>query len=67
MDYKVSDVLQGYFVNFIKTGNLNGPGLPNCPPYTSTTNFQHNRLDVDSEPDPHRDRYLVPDEIYTSQ
>ncbi|WP_069203220.1 carboxylesterase/lipase family protein [Sphingomonas panacis] len=27
-DRQVSKVLQGYFVNFIKTGNPNGPGLP---------------------------------------
>ncbi|MFT4030809.1 MAG: carboxylesterase family protein [Siphonobacter sp.] len=27
-DYKVSEVMQAYFANFIKTGNPNGPGLP---------------------------------------
>ena len=28
VDYKASEVTQGYWVNFIKTGNPNGPGLP---------------------------------------
>jgi para-nitrobenzyl esterase len=27
-DFKTSEVLQGYFANFITTGNPNGPGLP---------------------------------------
>ncbi len=34
-DRRVSDVLQGYFVNFIKTGNPNGAGLPEWPTYAS--------------------------------
>jgi para-nitrobenzyl esterase len=28
VDYKTSEVTQGYWVNFIKTGDPNGPGLP---------------------------------------
>ncbi len=62
-DSKVSETMQGYFVNFIKTGNPNGPGLPNWPAYSRDTNYQRMRLDEDSraEPEPHRARYLVLD------
>ena len=65
VDHKVSEVMQAYFVNFIKTGNPNGPGLPNWPAYASGTNFERMRLDVDSraEPEPHRDRYLALDTL----
>ncbi|RDI99300.1 carboxylesterase family protein [Dyella solisilvae] len=30
-DLRVSAVMEGYFANFIKTGNPNGPGLPHWP------------------------------------
>lgn len=30
-DYKVSATMEGYFANFIKTGDPNGAGLPNWP------------------------------------
>lgn len=30
-DYKVSETMQNYFANFIKTGNPNGENLPNWP------------------------------------
>lgn len=30
-DRHVSDIMQGYWVRFIKTGNPNGPGLPHWP------------------------------------
>ena len=31
-DYQVSAIMQGYFVNFINTGDPNGLGLPTWPP-----------------------------------
>lgn len=64
-DYKVSEILQGYFANFIKTGNPNGSGLPNWPVYSRDTNYQRMRLgeDTRAEPEPHRARYLVLDAL----
>ena len=51
-DYKVSKVMQAYFVNFIKTGNPNGAGLPNWPAYRADNNYQRMRIDVKSQAEP---------------
>ena len=57
-DYQVSKTMQGYFANFIKTGNPNGAGLPPWPA-ASQQNGQVMRLDVttQAEPDQTRARY----------
>jgi len=64
-DYQVSKTMQAYFVNFIKTGKPDGPGLPPWPAYRPETNYQRMRIDVTSqaEPEPHRDRYLALDAV----
>jgi para-nitrobenzyl esterase len=64
-DYKLSEVMQGYFANFIKTGNPNGAGLPKWPTY-GDDGFQIMRLDVESksEPEKTRPRYLFLDPFY---
>jgi len=64
-DRKVSQTMQGYFENFIKTGNPNGQGLPNWPIGTvdASGNAQRIRIDVETkaEPEP-RARYLFQDQ-----
>lgn len=62
-DHEVSKTMQAYFVNFVKTGNPNGPGLAEWPAYRSETGYQRMRIDVKSqaEPEAHRDRYLALD------
>jgi para-nitrobenzyl esterase len=62
-DYQVSKAMQAYFVNFIKTGNPNGPGVHEWPSYRPDDRYQIMRIDVESraEPEPHRDRYLALD------
>jgi para-nitrobenzyl esterase len=60
-DYAVSKLMQGYFVNFIKTANPNGAGLPTWPVYSAGDSYQTMRIDVKSrvEPEAHRARYLA--------
>ena len=65
-DRKVSQTMQGYFENFIKTGNPNGTGLPNWPvgAVDASGNAQRIRIDVETkaEPEP-RPRYLFQDQV----
>jgi para-nitrobenzyl esterase len=66
-DYKVSETMQGYFANFVKTGQPNGPGLPSWPAGAVGPDgrVQRMRIDVASraEPEP-RPRYLFLDQYY---
>ena len=64
-DRKVSESMQGFFVNFVKTGNPNGPGLPNWPAYDAKTNYMRMRIDVVSQAESETDRarYQVLDAI----
>jgi para-nitrobenzyl esterase len=65
-DHKVSEAMQGYFANFIKTGNPNGAGLPNWPAATAGSAIQYMRIDVEPrvETDKTRARYLFLDAEY---
>jgi para-nitrobenzyl esterase len=65
-DYKVSATMQGYFANFIKSGNPNGYGLPEWAEMTSEQGeMMYMRIDVDSksEKENNRERYLLLDQL----
>jgi len=59
-DYKVSEIMQAFFANFIKTGNPNGIGVPVWPTVKSGGPAPVMNIDVHSkaETEEHRDRYL---------
>jgi para-nitrobenzyl esterase len=69
-DEKVSATMMGYFVNFVKTGNPNGTGLPAWPQGKPDANgkVMRMRIDVDTraELEP-RQRYLFLQSFYTSR
>jgi len=63
-DNRVSETMQSYFANFIKTGNPNGTGLPDWAPLNQGKTAQFMRLDVEPQLqiEQHGDRYLFLDQ-----
>jgi para-nitrobenzyl esterase len=63
-DYKVSRLMQQYFVNFIKTGNPSGKGLPQWPPATSSeVPVMHINVESGANPEANSDRYQLLDRL----
>ena len=64
-DRRISETMQGYFANFIKTGDPNGQGLPAWP-RGDVTGGQARRIHIDvetrAEQEP-RARYLLLDQV----
>lgn len=57
-DQQVSKLISGYWINYIKTGNPNGPGLPSWPAFNSTSEMMM-RIDTTASPS----RTLPPEKL----
>lgn len=68
-DEQVSELMQGYYANFVKTGNPNGPGLPIWPRANEGPESQYMVWDVQPQVvvDRHRPRYEFHDRFYAQQ
>ncbi|HKN62444.1 MAG TPA: carboxylesterase family protein, partial [Candidatus Acidoferrales bacterium] len=68
-DEKLSDLMSSYWTNFAKTGDPNGPGLPQWPAYSGATHYEVMHLSFDShaQPDAHRARYVFLDTLPPSK
>jgi para-nitrobenzyl esterase len=64
-DYKVSEIMQAFFANFIKTGNPNSPGVPAWPAVNTVQPVDVMSINVHSQAAPEtsmkRQRYLLLD------
>ncbi len=65
-DRRLSDQMQAFWTNFARTGDPNGPGLPQWPVY-GPPQWQTMHLDRTSAaaPDDHRARYLFLDSVWS--
>ena len=62
-DFKVSEIMQAFFANFIKTGNPNGLGVPGWPAVDNSKGVQvmHINFDTKAMEDKNGKRYLFMD------
>ena len=68
-DYAVSETMQAYFANYVKTGDPNGPGLPEWPVFNQGEPRQILCIDVRSTaiPEENRERYLFHDRMFNPE
>jgi len=66
-DYKVSEIMQTFFANFIKTGNPNGLGVPLWPPVNNAASVHVMHINVQTRVIPEttnqRERYFFLDQL----
>ncbi len=56
-DYKLSEQMMSYWTNFARSGDPNGPGLPEWPRYDKNDSLIHLDSTITSGPDTLRPRY----------
>lgn len=65
-DEQVSELMQGYYANFVKTGDPNGPGLPVWPRANEGPEMRYMVWDVQPQVmvDQNRERYAFHDQFF---
>ena len=63
-DYEVEKYLSAYWVNFVKTGNPNGPGLPEWKAYDSQQGYL---MEFGEQPTLHQGKYVSEFRLFSSR
>ena len=69
-DRKVSETMEAYFANFVKTGDPNGAKLPKWPAVGKGNNVTVMHLDVNARAETDktaRPRYILLDQVYATK
>ncbi|MBN1239746.1 MAG: carboxylesterase family protein [Gammaproteobacteria bacterium] len=68
-DLKLADMMSSYWVNFARTGDPNGPGLPEWPPFEDLREGQAMVLEADARPEqlPDPAKLALYDALYERQ
>jgi para-nitrobenzyl esterase len=64
-DHALARLMSSYWANFAKTGDPNGPGLPQWPAYNGKDGFEvmHFNTESKASADDYRARYALPDRL----
>ena len=57
VDFEIAEVMSTAFANFVKTGDPNGPGVPQWPEFGATGKVLYFDVETLSGPEEHRGRY----------
>jgi para-nitrobenzyl esterase len=66
-DFAIADTMSTAFANFVKTGDPNGPGVPQWPEFGNDGTVMYFDTEIRTGPEEYRDRYEFLDSLTGDQ